>query len=88
MDISRFIYQLQTCSIEEFKEILKGYDVKLSSSELKKVHPLLQEISLTWLVLGVPMPIQQKLINILGENRSIELFNQLKQKVPSTFREK
>lgn len=85
MDISRFIHHLQTCSRSEFKKIIIGYDLELSDSEIKKVYPLLQEISLTWLVFGVPMPIQQKLVKILGENRSIELFNQLKQKVPSTF---
>lgn len=86
MDIAKFIIQLQTCSKKEFKKILKGFDVKLSDKEIEGVHPLLQEISITWLVLGVPQAIQQKLINILGEKRSIALYEQLKEKGPSSFR--
>ena len=88
MDISKFIYQLQTSSIKEFKNILLGFDIKLSDKELKGVYPLLQEISLSWLLLGVPLPIQHKLVDILGEDRAIDLFNQLKEKVPSSFKEK
>lgn len=88
MDISRFIHELQTCSIKEFKKILKGFDIQLSDQELKEVYPLLQEISMTWLILGVPMTIQQKLVRILGEQRAIDLFSQLKEKAPSFLREK
>ncbi|TQR19527.1 hypothetical protein [Psychrobacillus vulpis] len=88
MDIAKFIYQLQTSSIQEFKQILKGFDIQLSDKEIKEVYPLLQEISITWLVLGVPVTIQQKLINTLGEQRAIDLFHQLKQKAPSSLREK
>lgn len=86
MDIAKFIIQLQTCSKKEFKKILKGFDVKLSDREIEGVHPLLQEISITWLVLGVPHAIQQKLISILGEKRAVDLYEQLKEKGPSSFR--
>ena len=85
MDIAKFIIQLQTCSKKEFKKILKGFDVKLSDKEIEGVYPLLQEISITWLVLGVPNAIQQKLISILGEERAIALYEQLKEKGPSSF---
>ena len=85
MDIAKFIIQLQTCSKKEFKKILKGFDVKLSDKEIEGVYPLLQEISITWLVLGVPNAIQQKLISILGEKRAIALYEQLKEICPSSF---
>ena len=68
MDIVKFISQLQTCSKKEFKTILQGFDIQLSEKELNGVHPLLQEISLSWLVLGVPLPIQQKLVHYLEKN--------------------
>ncbi|ALC84951.1 MULTISPECIES: hypothetical protein [Bacillaceae] len=87
MDIARFINELQTCSIKDFKKILRGFDIKLSDKEIKEVYPLLQEISLSWLLLGVPMAIQQKLISILGEQRAVDLFYQLKEKAPSFLRE-
>ncbi|MEI4770885.1 hypothetical protein WAX74_14780 [Psychrobacillus sp. FJAT-51614] len=87
MDIARFINELQTSSIKDFKKILKGFDIQLSDKEIKEVYPLLQEISLSWLLLGVPMTTQQKLISILGEQRAIDLFYQLKEKAPSFLRE-
>ena len=68
--------------------MLEGFDIQLSDKEIKQVYPLLQEISISWLVLGVPMAIQQKLVSILGEQRAIELFQQLKEKAPSFLREK
>ncbi|MFF2754295.1 hypothetical protein ACFVR1_11200 [Psychrobacillus sp. NPDC058041] len=88
MDISRFIHELQTSSIKDFKKMIKAFDIKLSDKEIKEVYPLLQEISISWLLLGVPMNIQQKLINILGEQRAVDLFQQFKEKAPSFLREK
>jgi hypothetical protein len=88
LDISRFIHELQTSSIKDFKKMIKAFDIKLSDKEIKEVYPLLQEISISWLLLGVPMHIQQKLINILGEQRAVDLFQQLKEKAPSFLREK
>ncbi|QFF99457.1 hypothetical protein PB01_11815 [Psychrobacillus glaciei] len=88
MDISGFIHELQTSSLKDFKKLAKDLDLKLSDKEIKEVYPLLQEISLTWLLLGVPMNIQQKLISILGEQRAVNLFQQLKEKAPSILREK
>lgn len=86
MDIGKFILQLQSCSKKEFKTILQGFDIQLTEKELSGVHPLLQEISLSWLVLGVPLSIQQRLIQLLGEQRAINLFNEIKQKAPSSFK--
>lgn len=86
MDITKFIAQLQSCSKKEFKTILKGFDIKLSDKELDGVHPLLKEISLSWLVLGVPLAIQQKLIGLLGEQRATALYNEIIEKAPSSFR--
>ncbi|MDI2588131.1 hypothetical protein OR571_13645 [Psychrobacillus sp. NEAU-3TGS] len=86
MDIAKFIVQLQNCSKKEFKTILKGFDIKLSDKELDGVHPLLQEISLSWLVLGVPVSIQQKLIQLLGEQRATALYKEIIEKAPSSFR--
>lgn len=86
MDIAKFIVQLQSCSKKEFKTILKGFDIKLSDKELDGVHPLLQEISLSWLVLGVPLPIQHKLIGLLGEQRATALYKEIIEKAPSSFR--
>lgn len=88
MDISALIHDLQQMSRKEFKNMLDGFDIQLTDKEIKQVYPLLQEISITWLVLGVPMAIQQKLVAILGEQRAIELFQQLKEKAPSFLREK
>lgn len=88
MDISRFIHELQTSSLKDFKKMIKAFDIKLSDKEIKEVYPLLQEISITWLLLGVPMNIQHKLINILGEQRAVDLFQQFKEKAPSFLREK
>jgi len=85
MDIGRLIHQLQNCTKKEFKSILKGFDVKLSDKEIDGVYPLLKEISLTWLVLGVPQAIQHKLIKILGEKRANALYQELKQKGPSAL---
>lgn len=86
MDISKFINELQTCSIKEFKKILKEFEIKLSDKEIKEVYPLLKEISITWLLLGVPIAIQQKLATILGEQNAVNLFQQLKEKAPSSMR--
>jgi hypothetical protein len=88
LDISRFIHELQTSSIKDFKKMIKAFDIKLSDKEIKEVYPLLQEISISWLLLGVPMNIQQKLINILGEQRAVDFFQQFKEKAPSFLREK
>ena len=85
MDIGKFILQLQSCSKKEFKKIIKGFDIKLSDQEIDGVHPLLKEISITWLVLGVPMSIQQRLIQILGEQRAVSLYQELIKKAPSSF---
>lgn len=86
MDIGKFILQLQKCSKKEFKTILKGFDIQLSDKEINGVHPLLQEISLSWLVLGVPLSIQQKLIQLLGEQRAAALYKEIIEKAPSSFR--
>lgn len=68
--------------------MLKSFDIHLSKKEIQEVYPLLQEISITWLILGVPLAIQQKLISILGEHRAVDLFLQLKEKAPSALRDK
>ncbi|WP_342598410.1 hypothetical protein MHB48_12660 [Psychrobacillus sp. FSL H8-0483] len=86
MDIAKFVLQLQSCSKKEFKTIIKGFDIKLSDKELDGVYPLLKEISITWLVLGVPISIQQKLIQILGEQRAGALYQEILEKAPSSFR--
>ncbi|SEM46871.1 hypothetical protein SAMN04487786_1875 [Paenisporosarcina quisquiliarum] len=85
MDIHKFIQQLQTCTLKEFKTIVKGFDIQISDKELKSVHPLLKEISLSWVVFGVPLAIQQKLIQILGEQRAMDLYKEIKEKAPSSF---
>lgn len=84
-DINKFIQQLQTCTLKEFKTIVKGFDIDITDKELKAVHPLLKEISLSWVVFGVPLAIQQKLIQILGEQRAMDLYKEIKEKAPSSF---
>lgn len=85
MDIAKLVLQLQSCSKKEFKTIIKGFDIKLSDKELDGVYPLLKEISITWLVLGIPVSIQQKLIQILGEQRAGALYQEILKKAPSSF---
>ena len=84
-NIHKFVQQLQTCTLKEFKTIVRGFDIQLSDKELKSVHPLLKEISLSWIVFGVPLAIQQKLIQVLGEQRAMDLYKEIKEKAPSSF---
>ena len=54
MDYVQFLNEVKTRSDAEVKVIARSYGIDLSTSEIRALRPLLDEISFHWIFTGIP----------------------------------
>ncbi|MFC0231721.1 hypothetical protein ACFFIY_10950 [Bhargavaea ullalensis] len=51
------------------------YGIRLTTREVRKLRPLLDEVSPAWILTGVPDAFIQKVRDVIGEQRTQELID-------------
>ena len=59
----------------ELRELASQYGISLSSREVKRLRPLLDEVSPAWILTGVPDAFIWKVRNVIGDERTQELID-------------
>ena len=67
------LHALKSMKDEELVEMAHKEGLELTVREVKKLRPLLNEFSISWLFLGIPNDIAQQLDIVLGRKRSKQL---------------
>lgn len=67
------LHALKSMQDEELVEMARVEGLELTVREVKKLRPLLNEFSISWLFLGIPNDIAQQLNIVLGRKRSKQL---------------
>ncbi|MEX3745068.1 Nif11 family protein [Lysinibacillus xylanilyticus] len=69
----QFLQQLAQSSDKEVVAIARAEGFDITTSEVKKLRPYLEQFSFTWLFLGIPKDILQEVEAVLGRKRSRQL---------------
>ncbi|MEK5232550.1 endonuclease IV [Lysinibacillus sp. FSL K6-0232] len=69
----QFLQQLLQSTDKEIVEIARHEGFTITTSEVKKLRPYLEQFSFSWLFLGVPKDILVEVEAILGRKRSRQL---------------
>lgn len=70
MDLVQFLGVLKTSSNVDVQRFARSYNVHLSVNEIQNLRPLLDDISMHWLVTGVPDSFIEKVRRILGSRKT------------------
>lgn len=76
MNLNGMIADLKRMSDRELRELAAQYGVELSSGEVRKLRPLLDEVSFSFLWTGVPEPFIRKVESIIGPERTRRIMDQ------------
>ena len=76
MNLNGMIADLKRMSDRELRELALQYGVQLSSGEVRKLRPLLDEVSFSFLFTGVPEPFIRKVEAIIGPERTRRIMDQ------------
>ncbi|MCW1927104.1 hypothetical protein [Bhargavaea beijingensis] len=76
MNLNGMIADLKRKSDRELRELALEYGIQLSSGEVRKLRPLLDEISFSFLWTGVPEPFIRKVESIIGPERTRWIMDQ------------
>ncbi|WP_341299777.1 endonuclease IV [Lysinibacillus sp. FSL H8-0500] len=69
----QFLQQLLESTDKEIVAIARNEGFTITTSEVKKLRPYLEQFSFSWLFLGVPKDILVEVEAILGRKRSRQL---------------
>lgn len=64
-----FIEAFLTKSDKEIIQFAKQYDVDLSIEEVRKLRPLVDKASFTWILTGIPKAFLQEVEKIIGKKK-------------------
>ncbi|MFC7364825.1 MULTISPECIES: hypothetical protein [Bhargavaea] len=76
MNLNGMIADLKRMSDRELRELAAEYGVALSPEEVKKLRPLLDEVSFSFLWAGVPEPFIRKVEAVIGPERTRQIMEQ------------
>ncbi|EMR05923.1 hypothetical protein C772_02194 [Bhargavaea cecembensis DSE10] len=76
MNLNGMITDLKRMSDRELRELAAQYGVELSSEEVRKLRPLLDEVSFSFLWTGVPDSFIRKVEAIIGTERTRRIMEQ------------
>jgi hypothetical protein len=76
MNLSGLIGDLKRMSDGELRELAGQYGVVLTKSEIRKLRPLLDEVSVSFLWTGVPEPLIQKVESVIGKERTRQILDE------------
>lgn len=69
----QFLQQLAQNSDKEIVEFARAQGFSISTSEVRKLRPYLEQFSFSWLLLGIPKDVLVEVEAILGRKRSRQL---------------
>lgn len=69
----QFLQQLMHSSDKEIVALARTEGFNISTSEVKKLRPYLEQFSFSWLFLGIPKDILVEIETVLGRKRSRQL---------------
>lgn len=72
------LQQFLTKSDGEIQEFAASYGVKLSRDEIRRLRPIAQNASITWLVTGIPQSVLIEVEKIIGRKKLKQLMGFLK----------
>jgi len=70
---SQFLNMLKAMSDEDLVEMARQEGLELTTREVRKLRPYLNQFSFSWLFFGIPNDISQEIERILGRKRSRQL---------------
>lgn len=73
LDYTRLLLEMKKRSDEEMLKMSKSYGLDFSVEEIRRLRPLLDEISMHWILTGVPESFISKVERILGQKRTHQL---------------
>ena len=76
MNLNGMIADLKRMSDHELRELAAQYGVELSHAEVRKLRPLLDEVSFSFLWTGVPEPFIRRVESIIGSERTRKIMDQ------------
>lgn len=68
-----FLQQLSQSTDKEVVAIARAEGFDISTSEVKKLRPYLEQFSFSWLFLGIPKEVLSEVEAVLGRKRSRQL---------------
>ncbi len=60
-------------SDEDMFKLSRSYGLDFSVEEIRQLRPLLDEISMHWILTGVPETFVSKVSNVIGEQRTHQI---------------
>ncbi|MFJ7839663.1 endonuclease IV [Lysinibacillus sphaericus] len=69
----QFLQQLSQSSDKEVVAIARAEGFDITTSEVKKLRPYLEQFSFSWLFLGIPKDVLSEVEAVLGRTRSRQL---------------
>lgn len=72
-----FIESFLTKSDKEIVKYAKEYDIDLTLEEVKRLRPLSQKASITWLFTGIPSSFLKEVENVIGKKKLKKLLKYL-----------
>ncbi len=70
MDFLQFLNEVKMSSDEKVKALAASYDVHFTIREIQLLRPLLDEISIHWLFIGIPSHFIQQVEQVIGPERT------------------
>ncbi len=74
MDYVQLLNEVKMRSDDEVKLIARQYGIDLSTTEIRALRPLLDDISFHWLFTGVPETFISKVRRAIGDKKTEILF--------------
>lgn len=75
LDYTRLLLEMKTRSDAEIHKMSRSYGLDFTVEEIQQLRPLLDEISMHWILTGVPESFISKVQRILGEKRTNQLLD-------------
>lgn len=70
---TELLEQFLSKSDREIQEFAYSYGVKLSLEEIRRLRPIAENASITWLVTGIPHYVLQEIESIIGRKKLKQL---------------
>lgn len=74
VDYAQLLSEIKMRSDDEVKVIAKQHGIDLSTSEIRALRPLLDEVSFHWLFTGIPESFINKVRKAIGNKKTEILF--------------
>lgn len=73
MDYAQFLNEVKTSSDSEVKSIAASYGIDLSTSEIRALRLLVDEVSFHWIFTGIPEVFISKVRIAIGDQKTEQL---------------